>query len=181
MGLSIIIINWNTKDLLAQCLGSIFQDLSTEEAEDTPLPRVGEGPGVRAEVFVVDNASTDGSGQMVRECFPWVQLIENRKNVGFACANNQAIQESTGVLYSYACYEVERWPLDSHREVDIVQGACMILRWEALNQVGRLDEDYFIYSEEVDLCHRLRQHGCKVYWVPQAAVVHHCGQTIWSE
>lgn len=73
------------------------------------------------------------------------------------------------------------WALNAPREVDVVQGACLPLRREALDLVGLLDEDYFIHSEEVDLCHRLCQHGCKVYWAPQAAVVDYDGQTIWSE
>jgi len=226
MNLSIIIVNWNTCDLLAQCLESVYAN----------------PPDCEFEVLVVDNASTDGSVQMVRERFPWVRLIENQENVGFARANNRAIQESTGcyalllnpdtevqpgaletlvrfmnahpqagaagaqllnpngtlqpschpaptlfrefwrlfhldVLYPYALYPMKRWSLESHREVDIVQGACMILRREALDQVGLLDEDYFIYSEEVDLCHRLRQRDWKVYWIPQAVVVHYGGQS----
>jgi N-acetylglucosaminyl-diphospho-decaprenol L-rhamnosyltransferase len=69
------------------------------------------------------------------------------------------------------------WDLDTPREVDMIQGACLLLRREALDQVGLLDEDYFIYSEEVDLCHRLRQRGWKVYWVPQAQVIHYGGQS----
>ena len=76
--LSIAIVNWNTQGLLAQCLASIIQhtpDLLSHSVE----------------VFVVDNASSDGSVQMVKERFPWVHLIENPENVGFARANNQAI------------------------------------------------------------------------------------------
>ncbi len=224
--LSIIIVNWNTRDLLGQCLDSIYAPL----------------PDDKFEVWVVDNASSDGSTQVVHERFPQVRLIENRENVGFARANNQAVRESMGryvlllnpdtevkpgaletlvrfmddhpeagaagarlinpdstlqsschpaptlfgefwrlfhldALWPYACYNMARWDLAMPREVDVVQGACMILRREALDQVGLLDEDYFIYSEEVDLCHRLRRHGWKVYWVPQAVVVHHGGQS----
>ena len=190
----------------------------------------------------MDNASTDGSAQMVRERFPWVRLIENRENVGFARASNQAIRDSAGryvlllnpdtevkpgaletlvrfmdahskagaagarlldpdgtlqpschpaptlsrelwrlfhldALWPYACYPMAVWDLDTPREVDAAQGACLILRREALDQVGLLDEDYFIYSEEVDLGHRLRQHGWEVYWVPQAVVVHYGGRS----
>ena len=80
MDLSLIIVNWNTRDLLAQCLESIYTS----------------PPDASFEVWVVDNASTDGSAQMVRERFHHVRLIENRENAGFARANNQAIQESTG-------------------------------------------------------------------------------------
>jgi hypothetical protein len=80
MDLSIIIVNWNTRDLLAQCLQSVYDTVQ----------------GLAFEVFVVDNASTDGSADMVRERFPDVRLIENAENVGFARANNQAIRESCG-------------------------------------------------------------------------------------
>lgn len=59
----------------------------------------------------------------------------------------------------------------------MIQGACLILRREALSQVGLLDEDFFIYSEEVDLCLRLRQHKWLVHWIPNLSVVHHGGQS----
>ncbi len=78
--LSIIIVNWNTRDLLADCLKSVYETVHD----------------VAFEVFVVDNASSDGSAAMVRERFPSVHLIENDENVGFARANNQAIRESAG-------------------------------------------------------------------------------------
>jgi GT2 family glycosyltransferase len=80
MDLSIIIVSWNTRELLAQCLESIYT-----------YPPLGE-----FEVWVVDNASSHGSAAMVRERFPQVHLIENCENVGFARANNQAIRASTG-------------------------------------------------------------------------------------
>jgi len=76
MKLAIIIVNWNTCDLLAQCLESVFQ------CQVSSITKV----------IVVDNASTDGSTDRVRDRFPQVQLIENRENLGFARANNKAIQ-----------------------------------------------------------------------------------------
>jgi GT2 family glycosyltransferase len=78
--LSIIIVNWNTKDLLAQCLQSVYDTIRSLDFE----------------IIVVDNASADGSPEMVCERFPQVRLIKNRENVGFARANNQAIRESRG-------------------------------------------------------------------------------------
>jgi len=226
MDLSIIIVNWNTRDLLAQCLQSVYAH-----------PPEGE-----FEVWVVDNASTDGSAEMVRERFPQARLIRNAENVGFARANNQAIRQSSGryvlllnpdtevkpgaletlvqfmdahpeagaagarllnpdgtlqsschpfptlgrefwrlfhldALRLCACYEMARWDPETLRPVDVVQGACVILRRKALDQVGLLDEDYFIYTEEVDLCYRLRQGGWRIYWAPQATVVHYGGQS----
>lgn len=78
--LSIIIVNWNTREILRKCLASIRKHLSSNSPE----------------VFVVDNASTDGSTDMIKKEFPWVRLIENRKNVGFARANNMAIHRASG-------------------------------------------------------------------------------------
>jgi N-acetylglucosaminyl-diphospho-decaprenol L-rhamnosyltransferase len=224
--LSIIIVSWNTRELLEGCLTSIYAH-----------PPHGE-----FEVFVVDNASSDGSAQMVEEHFPPVRLIENSENIGFARANNLAIQQGIGryvlllnpdtevkpgaiealvefmddnpragaagscllspndtlqpschpeptisrelwrlfhldKLYPYAIYPIERWDLKTPRLVDALQGACIILRRKALDQVGLLDEDFFIYSEEVDLCYRLRKSGWEIFWVPQSRVVHLGGQS----
>src|SRR5262249_26992254 len=72
--------------------------------------------------------------------------------------------------WSRASYRMQDWRIDTPRLVDVVQGACIILRRSVLDTAGGLDEGYFIYSEEVDLCHRLRRHGWQVWWVPQAEV-----------
>ena len=224
--LSIVIVNWNTRDLLAQCLESI-----------QAYP-----PGVPYEVWVVDNASADGSAAMVRARFPWVYLIQNEQNVGFAVANNQAIRGSRGRnvvllnsdtrvrpgalgalvafvqahpragavgarilngdgslqpschpmlapgrefwrllflegIWPRATYPMQRWDLETPRQVEAIKGACLLLRREALDQVGLLDEGYFMYTEEVDLCYRLARAGWELWWVPQAEVVHHQAQS----
>lgn len=80
MKLSVVIVNYNVKYFLEQCLISVFK----------------AGKGIDLEVFVVDNASADGSCQMVKQRFPEVQLIENSINVGFSVANNQAIKKASG-------------------------------------------------------------------------------------
>ncbi len=80
MDLSIIIINWNTKNLLNDCLVSVFRN----------------APSCHHEIIVVDNASSDGSQELVRAKFPTVTLIANHKNLGFAAANNIAIRKSSG-------------------------------------------------------------------------------------
>lgn len=80
MKLSIVIVNYNVKHFLEQCLNSVAA--ASEHCE--------------TEVFVVDNNSVDGSCTMLREKFPWVKLIENKKNYGFSYANNQAIRQSAG-------------------------------------------------------------------------------------
>jgi GT2 family glycosyltransferase len=229
MELSVLIVNWNTRDLLAQCLTSIVSD-------PTWLA------GYSAEVWVVDNASSDGSPEMVREQFPWVKLIENGENVGFARANNQAIRRSSGAyllllnsdtavkphavqrllsfmaehpevgaagarlfyadgtmqtscypapslsrelwrlfhldaLWPYSAYRVGSWDFVKTHPVDVLLGACLMLRREVVDQVGLLDETYFMYSEEVDLCHRIRQAGWLIRWVPEAEVIHFSGQS----
>jgi GT2 family glycosyltransferase len=78
--LSVVVVSWNTRDLLAACLDSVCRQ---------PLSHT-------FDVWVVDNASSDGSAEMVRERFPAVQLIANEENGGFAAANNQAIRASRG-------------------------------------------------------------------------------------
>jgi GT2 family glycosyltransferase len=225
MKLSIVIVSWNTRDLLANCLESLALAMDTQ-----------------TEVLVVDNASQDGTAQLLRERFPWARLIENRENTGFARANNQAIRESSGryilllnpdmtvhsgaletlvkfmdahsavgvagsrllnpdgslqtscypaptvarelwrlfhldTLRPYGVYRMADWPLDIPRPVDVLLGACLMLRRELLEQVGLLDESYFMYTEEVDWCYRIRQKGWTIYWVPQAEMVHYGGQS----
>src|SRR4030042_2982281 len=80
MDLSVIIVNWNTRDLLCQCLDSLTQRVE----------------GIEMEILVVDNGSTDGSVTAVRGNFPGVRLIENPGNMGFAKANNHALSISKG-------------------------------------------------------------------------------------
>lgn len=79
-GLSIVIVSWNTRDLLRTCLSSIYQ-----ETNNLPL-----------EVFVVDNASADGCADMVESEFPEVHLIKNKENLGYGRANNQALRQCQG-------------------------------------------------------------------------------------
>jgi len=89
MDISIIIVNWNTRDLLTQCLESIGSGQSAES-------QVVNLQFLTTEVIVVDNASSDDSVAIVSERFPWVKLIKNTENVGFARANNQAMNAATG-------------------------------------------------------------------------------------
>ncbi|MBK8900860.1 MAG: glycosyltransferase family 2 protein [Anaerolineaceae bacterium] len=226
MKLSIVIVSWNIKMLMAGCLKSVFD----------------HSPGFEFEVWVVDNASSDGSVDMVRQQFPQVQLIANQENVGFAPANNQAIRRCHGSyilllnpdtevlpgaldalvqfmetrqdagavgslllnpdgslqpscfprptlsrelwrlfhldkLRPYGQYPTQTWDQERPQEVDVIQGASLLLRREALDQTGLLDEGYFIYTEEVDLCYRLQQTGWHLYWIPQSKVIHFGGQS----
>lgn len=224
--LSIVIVNWNTRELLSRCLASIKETVA----------------GLPYETLVVDNASTDDSTNMVRDCFPWVHRIENSSNVGFAAANNQAIRQSQGQyvlllnsdtlvqtesiralvafmeahprigaagprllnadgslqpscqpmltpgrelwrllfldnIWRRASYPMNRWNVTTPHRVQVIKGACLMLRRDALDQVGLLDEGYFMYTEEVDLCYRLRQCAWELWWVPWACVIHYGGQS----
>ncbi len=224
--ISIIIVSWNTSELLRQCLASLAEN----------------APTVDFDVWVVDNASTDESARMVREEFPEVILIENDQNVGFARANNQALQKSSSeyvlllnpdtvikpgsidrllaflennrdhggagprvlnpdgslqlscypqptlsrefwrlfhldAVWPYGVYDMSRWDQDEDRDVDVLMGACLMARRAVLEQVGLFDETYFVFSEEVDLCHRIRAAGKALSWVPAAEIIHYGGQS----
>ena len=235
--LSILIVNWNTRDLLAQCLQSL-QDTAHRAQEDPHKGYALPYGSYRAEIVVVDNASDDNSTSIVRERFPWAQLIENARNVGFAPANNQAFQHSTGryvlllnsdtivhaktieILIAFmdayprcgaggalllnadgslqpscqpmltpwrefwrltfldrvwrrATYDMLGWNRSTPRPVETIKGACLIVRRAALDPIEPLlDERYFMYTEEVDLCYRLEQAGWKLYWIPTAQITH---------
>jgi GT2 family glycosyltransferase len=235
---SVVIVSWNTRELLSRCLDALAA--SPLDPQGSATPEAGSRPS--AEVLVVDNASADGSADLVRQRFPWARLIANASNLGFAAACNQAMRIAAGryvvllnpdaeveptalavlvafmeahpeagaaapmlvdadgafqvscspaptlrrelwrllhldAVWPYAVYRMHAWPTDRAREVDVAQGACLILRRTALDRVGLLDERFFIYSEEVDLCRRLRRHGWTISWVPGARVLHHGGQS----
>lgn len=230
--LSIIIVSWNTRELLVACLRSLQPQI---EAWQTEHAR-------QIETIVIDNVSTDGSMDAIRRLFPWVCVIENATNVGFAAANNLALPLCHGELIwllnpdtalrpgaltalvrfmdehleagvagsrllnadhtlqpsafpaptllrelwrllhldkfvAYGQYAMHDWSTNRARAVDAVQGASLITRRSILEQVGFFDPDYFIYTEEIDLCHRIRAAGWKIYWVPQSEVVHYGGQS----
>ena len=229
MDLSIIIVNYNTKELLCQTLESVFRN----------------HPKYRFEVFVVDNHSTDGSCEMVREMFPQVLLIENDENEGFSRANNQAIKVSQGryvlllnsdtivladaldtmleflednpsigavgckvvlpngkldlacrrsfptpmnALFQalglsrlfpknplFAQYNLTHLDEDKTYPVDCLVGAFMMVRRETIEQVGLLDENFFMYGEDIDWCYRIKQAGWEIYYHPGAKIIHYKG------
>jgi GT2 family glycosyltransferase len=226
MDLAIIIVSWNTREILRHCLQSVFASQTTKKFK----------------VWVVDNGSSDGTGQMIKEFFSQIQIISNDDNVGFAHANNQAIMDSSGDyvmllnpdtvvekdvietlvnflekypdigavgprllnpdgtlqesaypeptlarefwrlfhldrFYYYAAYPMDEWSVIDAREVDVLMGACLLVRRKTLDQVGLLDDNFFVYSEEVDLCTRIREYGWRISWVPTAVVIHLGGQS----
>ena len=220
--LSIVILNWNTSELLMQCLDAIVQHIGD----------------VTYEVIVVDNASTDGSQAMLTQKHPWVRLIQNTQNVGFAKANNRGMRESTGesmlllntdafvqagslqamlqVLREHAragivgahlrnadgSFQASHSPFPnlgqefmilsglgrllhgaqypSHgpednngaQPVDYVEGAALLVRREAFEKAGGLDEGFFMYAEEVDWCYTMQQAGWQVWYAPAAVITH---------
>jgi len=154
--LSIVIVNWNTRDLLRDCLNSVYA-----ETEATSF-----------EVLVVDNASSDGSTAMIRGEFPQVRLMENRENLGFARANNQAIRESRGsyilllnpdtVVLSGALDEMVSF-MRAHPDVDA--SGPMILNPDRSLQPSTQDSRYAF-----DLCTRFLLEECLLGYLPRLLV-----------
>jgi len=236
--LAVVIVSWNVRDLLAACLRSLFADLNRSD--------------LKAEVWVVDNGSADGTPEMVAESFPTVHLIASDENLGFAAGNNVALRQVSSLksqipkyiwllnsdtevqpgatvallstldtnlqvgvagaklLYpdgslQHAAFRFpgliqlvfEFFPLPprlydtplngrySHRlyegkspfPVDHPLGAAMMMRVEAVAQVGLMDEGYQMYCEEIDWCWRMRKAGWQALCVPTAQVIHHAGQS----
>lgn len=235
LDLSIIIVSFNVKDLLRGCLESVYVQTK----------------GISFEVFVVDNASSDESAEMVEKEFPRVKLIKNKVNLGFARANNIAIRQSQGryilllnpdtvVLeaalqkmvafmdkspeagavgpkilnsdgsiqyfhhsedtYSYSyllCWfcshfrilnskyikaRMEQYRLadryTSPARIGYLSGACLMFSRKILNgERGLLDESFFMFSEDRDICLRIRKRGYGVYLLPGVSIVHIFGKS----
>jgi hypothetical protein len=227
--LSIIVVNYNSRDLLRGCLRSIEEHARSFDPE----------------VIVIDNASSDGSAEMVAEEFPWVTLQANKTNLGYTGGVNQGLrmcrgefililnadivlQESSvaellsfmkehpdaGIVgpqlrfpngelqlscrtfYSFRTLLYRRtflgrlfpnskalrehmmadWDHSEPRVVDWVLGGCILVRRQALSNVGLMDERYFLYLEDVDWCYRMRQYGWKVYYNPYSVITHYYRQ-----
>jgi GT2 family glycosyltransferase len=225
LDLSIIIVNWNAQDLLTKCLRCVESTVKKTTYE----------------IIVIDNASTDGSQEMIRRDFPKVKLIANTENAGFATANNQGMKISQGrcilllnsdafvkdetidqmiafmdehpeagmsscqLLYEdgrlqpscysfpslstefYTALQLDKlfaknrefgkylmtyWDFSDVREVDAIMGAFMLVRKTAIDQVGMMDENFFMYSEETDWCFRFKKHGWKTLYTPHVQTVH---------
>jgi len=231
MKLSVVIVNYNVKYFLEQCLHTALKAASK----------------LSSEIIVVDNDSVDGSCPMVEAKFPEVLLIANKENVGFSKANNQAIRIAKGeyilllnpdTVVEEDCFlkivefmdktpdagglgvkmidgkgrflpeskrglptpEVAFWKmfgfsrlfprskrfgqyhlgyLDNNQihEVDVLAGAFMLLRRETLNKVGLLDEDYFMYGEDIDLSYRITKGSYKNYYFPETTILHYKGES----
>lgn len=231
MKLSVIIVNYNVKFFIEQCLYSVIESAKHCETE----------------IYVVDNNSVDGSCSMIKSKFPSVNLIENKVNYGFSFANNQAIKQSTGdyvlllnpdtvieektlkticdfmdthqeaggigvkmidgkgrflpeskrglptpkvAFYKifglsklfpkskkFGQYHLSYLDKNSIHEVDVLSGACMLLRRETLNKIGLLDETFFMYGEDIDLSYRITLGAYKNYYLPTTTIIHYKGES----
>jgi len=227
--LSIIIVSWNVRELLRDCLISVQN----------------ESRGLDVEVIVVDSNSSDLSQALVKEEFPWVRLEEQAENVGFPRGNNIGLSLSRGrnilllnpdtivesgalermvefldrnpdagaigpqlvnpdgshqssrrrfpslltavfestwlnsvapkkVIAQYYVLDV---PPDQQTDVDWLVGACIMVPARVVDEVGMLDEAYFMYSEELDWCRRIKNAGYRIVYLPDARVVHYMGKS----
>ena len=231
MKLSVVIVNYNVRYFLEQCLHSVQNACK----------------GLEVEVFVVDNSSVDGSNKMVREKFPEVILIENKENLGFSAANNQAmcrakgeyilllnpdtlVEDDTlrkvvtfmdehpdtgglgvkmidgkgkflpeskralptpGVSFYkifglsslfprsriFGQYHLGYLDKDKVHQIDVLAGAFMLLRKKVLDEIGLLDESFFMYGEDIDLSYRITKAGYKNYYYPGTRIIHYKGES----
>ena len=218
---SIIVVSYNARDHLERSLASVADGSH--------------------EVIVVDNASTDGSPELVRERFPSVRLLELPENRGFGAGNNEGMRIASGRYF--LLLNSDAWPVgdavtrllafmdanpgvgvagprlvgtdgrlqksvrgfptvwriateyfflrklapgsralnafygagfdySERREADFLMGAVLMLRRASVEQVGDFDTDFFMFSEETDLCYRMKEAGWTVEFSPEAEFVH---------
>lgn len=230
MKLSVVIVSYNVKYYLEQCLLSL---------------RAAKG-GFEREILVVDNASTDGTADYIVPRFPDIRFIQNQSNLGFSKANNIAINQSNGeyvlllnpdtivgedtllncidfldshpeagatgvamlkdnggfawesrrglpnpftsfckmtglcALFPHSRklgkYYMRYLDINDINEIEVISGAFNMLRRSALNKVGLLDEDFFMYGEDIDLSYRLLKGGFKNYYLP-TRILHYKGES----
>ncbi len=231
--MTISIVNFDTKDVILDCLASIFK--YTKDID--------------FEVIVVDNGSTDGSVELIKSKFPRVKLICNNKNEGFGPAHNKSFRISNakyfvvlnsdviinsnvffelknfmdknpeialvvpkvkyptgdiqdifrfypgiketvlGALYTFNIIDKERFFKYSTRNCDYnkfkileneyAMGCCYFLRRSSITEPYLFDEKFsLVYSEDADLCYRLKKQNFKIAYYPNASVIHYGGYTV---
>lgn len=219
--ISVIIVNYNVKYYLEQCLYTVMKATN----------------GMKREIFVFDNNSSDGSVEYLKLRYPLVTFISSIHNVGFARGNNTAIRQSTGeyvlllnpdtfigenvisnaidfldahpdagscgvmmhsadgkfapesrrglptIMTSFLKmigkterYYMSYLPKDEPSQIDVVSGAFFMARREALDKVGLLDTEYFMYGEDIDLSYRIRKGGYNNYYLP-LKILHYKGES----
>lgn len=230
---TVSIVSWNSREMLERCLCALYK----------------AGTGISLQVIVVDNHSSDGSAAFVRDTFPEVTLIENKRNRGYACANNQAFalargkyflllnpdvfvtgqslsamtgfldsrSEAAGVVArylnpdgSFQCF-YRRWPrfpvflcswadisrwipgsykrrvlsayryelpgdtFDSSMVIEQPGASCLMVRTDIIRRIGLFDEQFPLFFNDVDFCRRLTAAGYRLFYLPDAPVVHELG------
>ncbi|TVR78435.1 MAG: glycosyltransferase [Chitinophagaceae bacterium] len=229
--LSVIIVNYNVKYFLEQLLHSLERACND----------------ISSEIFVVDNASSDESVKMLKSKFPDVICIENKENLGFSKANNQAIRLAKGeyvlllnpdtvvsedtfkksiafmddhpdagclgvkmldgkgrylpeskrglptpwvsfcklsgltTLFPksklFAKYYLGHLDENKNHEIEVLAGAYMFMRKTALDKTGLLDEDFFMYGEDIDLSYRFLKAGFKNFYLAETSIIHYKGES----
>lgn len=230
--ISVVIVNYNVRHFLVECLESFYRSKTD---------------GLSIEVFVVDNASIDGSVEVVQSQYPDVKLIANTDNVGFSTANNQAIRVAAGeyilllnpdtvleedtlrICYDYMAahsqvgalgvkmidgagtflpeskralptawnsftklaglsslfpssrlfngYALGHLSKDERHRIEVLCGAFMFMPKQVLDEVGLLDERFFMYGEDIDLSYRIVKGGYEVHYIPDTTIIHYKGES----
>ncbi len=230
--LAIIIVSYNTKQLLHNCLRSVYKSAH---------------PSGGIQVIVVDNNSHDGSKKMVKTNFPEVKLIQNKHNYGFAKANNIGANISSAknllflnsdtILKKFSLvkplkylkrhsqvgaitiklvlgngktdfdnrrgfptpwntfsrlfglakifpnsrlfngYHLGFRPINRPTAVPVIAGSFLMISSKVFNKIGKWDEDYFFYGEDIDICYRLQEAGYKIIYYPNTEAIHLKGAT----
>jgi len=229
--LTVIIVSYNVKKHLEQCLYSV------QKASE----------GIETEVYVVDNNSVDGSVELIKNSFPKIKLITNKDNKGFATACNQALSVTkskyalllnpdtivaensfssclqfmeshpdAGALgvkmingkgkflpeskrslptpwisfykifglsalfpnsKTFGKYQLKYIDENEITEVEVLSGAYMFLRMKTIRKTGFLDEQFFMYGEDIDLSYRITKSGYKNYYFPKTTIIHYKGES----
>lgn len=226
--LSVIIVNWNSKDFLRRCLASL-----DAHVRDVSL-----------EVIVVDSGSFDGCGEVLAREFPSVKFIQSEKNIGFARANNLGARSANGQFLWFLNPDTEltknsiriildkltalpqagavgckllnsdgslqascvqafptvfnqlinseylrrhfpQWRIWGNtilhanpprtEKIEVLSGACIMVKREVFEAVGGFTEQYFMYGEDADFCFKIAHAGYGVYYTPGTSVIHHGG------
>ena len=230
MDVSIIYVNWNSVDYIAESIRSVHEHTH----------------GTQFEIIVVDNASPSGNVEILKEQFPEIKLIRSAKNLGFAGANNLGYRSSRGEYLLFlnpdtkllnpaidvmlkaiqslpdggiigckllnsdlslqtSCIQTfptilnqvldtdflrGRWPKSSlwgigalyssntePARVEVISGACLMIRRATFEAVSFFSEDYFMYAEDLDLCYKVAQAGYANYYTGAGTVIHYGGKS----
>jgi len=227
--LSVGIVNTNNRDMLKDCLQSIYDTVKK----------------TRFEIVVADNSSTDGSVEMMREHFPEVKIVSVEPRNGYGFCQNRAYEKSQGKYFlvfnedmyvfpdaldnmmdiikkdetigALGCKTLNKdrtvrdnyfhfptmfsilfdnlvpatfilpnskfraryfWgSYDEAKDVDVISGCVILIPREVIEKIGLFDEQFFLYSDEVDLCKRIWNGGWRVHYTPEGEIIHYAGQT----